>query len=101
MTGEKQDLMRLRQLANSLDRVARTFGIEIYEDVVEDNRKRMNMACVFTHKSQTHCQIQLFGGTSAEQLRGKSNAVGALYLNFSAIERSNHADISAIRHRVK
>src|SRR5262249_11679756 len=85
----------------SLKRGAAAIGIEIDEDVVEDNRQRIDMIRVLTDESQAHSEVQLLGCSTAEGLRRQAHTIGTLDLDVSSVEWSDYADIPGLGHDIK
>src|SRR5437667_321642 len=98
MTGEKQNLVRRAKFSQCVERVAAAARIEVDKNVIENDRQGVHMICIFANQRQPHRQIELLGGTAAQKLRRNPDAVSALNLDFTTVERSNHAHVAALRH---
>src|SRR5947207_16008983 len=98
MAGEKQDLVCGTELPERLECGAAAAEIEVDEYVVKDDRQRVDVVGVFADQRKPHGKIELLGGAAAQELRCKSDAVGALDLDFTAVEWSNHARIALFGH---
>src|SRR5437773_10399162 len=98
MTGEKQNLVRRAKFSECVERVAAAAGIEVDKNVIENDRQGVHMICVFANQRQPHRQIELLGGTAAQNPRRNPDAVSALNLDFTTAERSNPAHVTAPRH---
>src|SRR2546425_796460 len=83
MTGEKQNLVRRAKFSQCVERVAAAAGIEVDKNVIENDRQGVHMICVFANQRQPHRQIELLGGTAAQNLRRNPDAVSALNLDFT------------------
>src|SRR5207247_3874328 len=101
MTGEKQNLVRRAKFSKCVEGVAAAAGIEVDKNVIENDRQGVHMICIFANQRQPHRQIELLGGTAAQNLRRNSDAVSALNLDFTTVERGNHAHVAAIRHNLE
>src|SRR5678816_3603065 len=101
MAGEEENLMRLGEIADGLQRVSRACGSEVDEDIIENDGKRIGSGCVFANQSKTHGEIELLGGSPAEQLRRQANSIRTLHLDFSSIQWRNDADITPFGHHLE
>src|SRR5437867_2444343 len=101
VAGEKQNLMRGTKLAERVECIAAAIGIEVDKNVIEHNRQRIDVVCVFADQRQPHRQIELFGGPAAQNLRRKARAIGAFDLDFTAVQRGNHAHVTAFGHKTE
>jgi len=54
MAGEEQNLMRGAKVSDSFEGSAAAAGIEVDEDIIEDDRQRIDMIGVFANKREAH-----------------------------------------------
>ena len=57
MTRKQKHLVGLRQLTDSLKRIACTLRIEVDENIVEDDRKRVRVPCIVAQERKSHGEV--------------------------------------------
>src|SRR5215469_114369 len=90
--------MRGAKATDCFEAGSTSFGIEIHEDIIKNNRQRVDVVRVFPDQGETHRKVQLLCCSAAEELRRKPDAVGTFDLDVSSVERGDNANVPALRH---
>ena len=90
--------MSLRQFPDRLKCGSCSLGIEIDKNIVEDDGQRIDMSGIVAQKGEAHRQVELLGGSPAQQLRQEPDAVAALHLKVRAVERRDNASVPVFAH---
>src|SRR5215471_5923331 len=98
VAGEEQHLMRGAKATHCFEAGSTSFGIEIHEDIIKNNRQRVDVVRVFPDEGETHRKVELLCCSAAEELRREPDAIRTFDLDVSSVERGDNACVTALRH---